>query len=49
MSIVTQRAARPEPALSMSITRAGAVGPLTPTINLDELRRQLPELAWAFF
>lgn len=49
MSIVTQRATRPEPAPSMSITRAGAVGPLTPTINLEELRRQLPELAWAFF
>lgn len=49
MTTVTQRATRPELALSMSIARAGAVGPLTPTINLDELRRQLPELAWAFF
>ena len=40
MTTVTQRATRPELALSMSIARAGAVGPLTPTINLDELRKQ---------
>lgn len=49
MSTVTQRTARPEPALSLSLARAGAGEPLTPTVNTGELRRQLPELAWAFF
>lgn len=49
MSTVTQSTAHPEPALSHSIPRTGAGNPLVPTTSANELRRQLPELAWVFF
>ncbi len=49
MTTMTQSTARPEPALSLSVPRAGTGNPLVPTTSASELRRQLPDLAWAFF